>query len=60
VGDDVQQLGAMETSCVWSCRGYVSRVPNQDDLVESHRDQHGPALQQDGGRIFPKDKVLLR
>jgi hypothetical protein len=42
------------------CRGYVPRVPNQDDSAESHRDRHGTALQQDGGRISPRDRVLIR
>jgi hypothetical protein len=39
---------------------HVHRVPNQDDSAKSHRDRHGPALQQDGGRIYPGDRVLLR
>jgi hypothetical protein len=42
------------------CQGYVPRVPNQDDSAESHKDRHGPALQQDGDRISPRDRVLFR
>jgi hypothetical protein len=41
------------------CRGYVPEVPDQDNSAESHRDRHEPTLQQDGGKITPRDRVIF-
>jgi hypothetical protein len=43
----------------YAFQGYVPEVLDQDNSDESHRDQHGPTLQQDGGKITPRDRVLL-
>jgi hypothetical protein len=49
----------LKISCIGLYQGYIPNVHDQDYSADPCRGHHRPTLQQDGGKITPRDRILV-